>query len=135
MLRIITFTISAAYYYMQCLNLISNHPHLIAIKNLQMLSELKSQPCKEFIAEFIYLSLCGQISNCDHFSHILDRFGLLWPKSQYQTPVSVRFALQEFSYNLILSFYFQYLSFFQHPSVVQNLASFLANLPVEKELC
>lgn len=60
--------------------------------------------CKEFIAQFIYLSFCGQISPCDHFSHILDCLSVYSDQMHHcQTPFLVmRFALREFSYNLAL---------------------------------
>lgn len=84
--------------------------------------------CKEFIAPFIYLSFCGQISHCDHFSHIPDRLSVYSDQMHScQTPVS--WDLLRESSRII----WRYLSLSQHQSVFKNFCSLHADLPVEKD--
>lgn len=59
--------------------------------------------CKEFIAQFIYLSFCGQISHCNHFSRILDHLSVYSDQMHScQTPVSWDLLCKSSPYNLAL---------------------------------
>lgn len=83
------------------------------------------EPYKEFIAQFIYLTFCGQMSHWDHFSHIVNHLWFTLTRIVEPNFCVRKILSGEVSCNLVLSVYFQHLSFFQHQSLFKNLCSYM----------